>query len=298
MALALKCPKQKSSMVRPLILINNKLRVEIAAYGAEVQSVRSLIDDTEYIWNGDAAYWQRHAPILFPIVGKMKGNTYLHKGERFSMTQHGFARDTLFELHSSDDTSAHYIASADESTRKIYPFDFDLYVHYKLLDETLHVTYELVHTFGEPLPYAIGTHPAFHLGVGDHTPQIISSEPLPAQASCLVDGLLQPNQISYEHTAQHIEITDHLFDHDALIFKSYVPHAWRLMRADGKSVEVTQRGFSHTALWAKPNAPFVCIEHWSGHADTPDAPDEITQKQTLARLESGQAQYTTAIRFL
>ncbi len=295
---ARKCLELKNSMsTRPLILINNTLRVAISEIGAELQSIRSHADDTEYLWQGDASIWGRRAPILFPIVGKIRENTYTHGGTQYTLPQHGFARDATFELHSSDDTSAHYILSASETTQNIYPFDFDLYVHYKLLDDALHTTYELVHTFGEPLPYAIGTHPAFTLGVGTHTPEIVSSEPLPAHVGQLHEGLMQLDTISYPHNTASIPIHEDTFAHDALIFKNYVPHSWKLLRRDGKSVTVTQNGFSHSALWSKPAAPFVCIEHWSGHADTPDAPVLITQKQTLQQLTAGQVQYTTAMRF-
>lgn len=283
---------------RPLILINNTLRVEIATRGAELQSVRSLVDDTEYLWNGDATYWNRRAPHLFPIVGKIRDNTYTHHGASFTLPQHGFARDSIFELHASDDTSAHYILSADDATRAHYPFEFDLYIHYKLLDATVHTTYELVHTFGEPLPFALGTHPAFLIGVGAQQPTITSSEPLPDMSSQLKDGLLTHAPSAYAHTTETIELTADTFAHDALIFKKYTPASWKLTRADGKTVEITQDGFTHSALWSKPQAPFVCIEHWSGHADTPDAPTELSEKPTLTHLKDGHMQYTTAMRFM
>jgi galactose mutarotase-like enzyme len=117
-------------------------------------------------------------------------------------------------------------------------------------------------------------------------------------SSQLKDGLLTHAPAAYAHTTETIELTADTFAHDALIFKKYTPASWKLTRADGKTVEITQDGFTHSALWSKPQAPFVCIEHWSGHADTPDAPTELSEKPTLTHLKDGHMQYTTAMRFM
>ncbi len=284
----------QSTNQRPITLINSSLKVQLSARGAELLSVQSLVDDTEYVWNGDAAFWNRRAPHLFPIVGRLRNDSYTHKGTQYSMKQHGFARDSLFELQNSDDTSAHFILSASEETRSQYPFDFDLYVHYKLSDNTLHTTYELVHTFGEPLPYALGTHPAFMLGGGSASIEAHTS--LPERATRLKDGLIAPDE-AYPHSDKSIALTEATFADDALIFKNFAPSEWRLIRGDGKSVTVAGTGFSHSALWSKPHAPFVCIELWTGHADSEGSSDNLTEKESVHFLKDGSVHYSVAYTF-
>ena len=40
--------------------------------------------------------WPRHAPVLFPIVGRLKDDRLRHQGKSYHLPQHGFARDRRF----------------------------------------------------------------------------------------------------------------------------------------------------------------------------------------------------------
>lgn len=75
------------------VLENERFRVEINEFGAELTRFTSKKDGTEYVWKGDPAAWKRHAPILFPIVGRLKDKTYTVDGKPYEITQHGFGRD-------------------------------------------------------------------------------------------------------------------------------------------------------------------------------------------------------------
>ncbi|MCF6222475.1 MAG: hypothetical protein L3J34_01975 [Flavobacteriaceae bacterium] len=44
--------------------------------------------------------------------------------------------------------------------------------------------------------------------------------------------------------------------------------------------------FPYLGIWAKPNAPYVCIEPWLGIADSIDADRELTHKEGLIKLET------------
>lgn len=84
------------------VLENNNLKVTISDAGAELISVWDKSRNAERIWRGDSAVWGRHAPILFPFVGKVAGGKYSYRGREYKMTSHGFARDRQFELVSED----------------------------------------------------------------------------------------------------------------------------------------------------------------------------------------------------
>ncbi|MFM2414564.1 MAG: hypothetical protein RI911_257 [Candidatus Parcubacteria bacterium] len=289
--------KLKEIIVNTFSLLNSHLQVEIAEQGAEVRSVKSLLDNTEYLWWADAAHWSRSAPILFPIVGKLKNDVYTLNEIPYNMRQHGFARDMKHSILNKSDDQISYILEATDETKKVYPFDFELYTHYKLIDKTLFITYEIVHVFGNPLPYAFGTHPAFLLGHGDTAPRVTSSESLPESISYLQNGLLADDTTNYEHEAKSLSIAQHTFNNDALIFKNYNPKSWNLLRSDGKQVTIETRDFPHSALWSKPGAPFVCIERWTGHADTVHSPENILEKESVLRLKNGRALYAISYTF-
>jgi galactose mutarotase-like enzyme len=252
--------------------------------------------DTEYLWNADPAFWNRSAPLLFPIVGKLRDNSFTYNGISYVLPQHGFVRDSLFELQFATDTIARFFLTSTEDTKKVFPFDFELYVHYVLEQSTLHTTIEIMHPYGEPLIYAVGTHPAFAIGVGPHAARITSSEPFPHHCSALRDGLIDTDTTEYAHEKDSIELLETTFAKDALIFKGYTPREYTLHRKDGATLSVSGSHFSHTALWSKPHAPFVCIEHWTGHADDTQSPTELSDKKSYKTLQNGSCQYELSIK--
>ena len=82
------------------MLENEKLKVKVSDRGAELISVTEKHSGRERLWQADPAIWNRHAPILFPFVGKVNDGKYRIDGREYEMkTQHGFARDHGFHLH-------------------------------------------------------------------------------------------------------------------------------------------------------------------------------------------------------
>ena len=123
---------------------NNILTVTISSKGAEIQSVKGSHTDYEYIWQADPEVWNRHSPILFPIVGRLKNDQYTYKGNTYHLGQHGFARDQEFEVERQSDESITFLLKDSEETRKIYPFSFELRVTYNLMNNLLEENLVLV----------------------------------------------------------------------------------------------------------------------------------------------------------
>src|SRR5438034_846131 len=115
----------------PVVLTSQKLSVLINPFGAEVQSVKNK-NGVEFIWQADKTIWARHTPVLFPIVGKLKDDTFIFEEKKYHLPQHGFARDTEFELVSSNDFSCVFRLSSNDDTKKIYPFAFAFEIKYQL----------------------------------------------------------------------------------------------------------------------------------------------------------------------
>lgn len=112
---------------------NDVLCVEIAELGAEITRIYDKENDTEVLWNGDARFWKRHSPILFPNVGKTWKNTLCIDGVRYPTTQHGFARDTQFKCVETSENTVSFLMHSTEETKEVYPYDFELYVHLSLI---------------------------------------------------------------------------------------------------------------------------------------------------------------------
>ena len=149
----------------------------------------------DYLWSAEPV-WPRHAPVLFPIVGRLRDDKLVHDGQRFPMTQHGFARDRRFEWVERGVDSCRLVLVDDHATRALYPFGFRFEIAYAVAGSTLTVRYVVTNTGDAVLPASMGAHPAFRwpLEPGrakiDYTLTFEADEPAPLRG--VVDGLLTP----------------------------------------------------------------------------------------------------------
>ena len=141
---------------------NDVIKVQINSFGAELNSLQKIDEDIEYIWQGDSKYWARHSPILFPIVGRLKEDGYFYKNQKYSMSQHGFARDYEFEMIEKKDDFVEFRLIADEKSLEKYPFLFELSISYKLENSKLIISYKVKNSSDEKIYFSIGAHPAFN----------------------------------------------------------------------------------------------------------------------------------------
>ena len=152
-----------------IVIENSDLRVAIKTQGAELDSIQHKAHPLEYLWQGDAAFWGKKSPILFPIVGTLKDNTFSYKEKKYTLPRHGFARDKTFsvEQHSAD--AATFLLVSNEETLKNYPFQFEFRLHYTLKDNALCVTYAVKNTGSDDMYFSVGGHPAFRLPLVEGT---------------------------------------------------------------------------------------------------------------------------------
>lgn len=146
---------------------NQFLNVKINSRGAELASVKSVNSDTEFLWQADPEVWNRHAPILFPIVGRLKNDTYQYQGKSYQLSQHGFARDKEFKLLSQENDAISLVLRDDEASLKEYPFHFELVITYRLLNNLLIEDLSVKNPSNEEMYFSIGCHPGFNIPVND-----------------------------------------------------------------------------------------------------------------------------------
>jgi len=263
-------------------LENSELRIQISAYGAEMQSFFNKKREMECLWQADSRFWGRHAPILFPIVGRLANDELKHQNQSYPMSQHGFARDSLFKIISQTDTTIQFSLQSNENSLKQYPFHFELIVEYSLDSNKLTTAYIIRNPEKSILPASIGAHPAFNwpllpdIDKSEHLIQFTHDEN--SEIRRLNKGLLLQEKIKNPMNKNNLELTDTLFAHDALIFDQLISREVKYSASNKLSLTLRFQDFPHLGIWTKPAASFICIEPWQGYSSPVNFDGEITEK--------------------
>ncbi|GCF92822.1 aldose 1-epimerase [Enterococcus florum] len=268
---------------------NDYLQATIVEKGAELTSLKA--NGIEYIWQADPAFWGRHAPILFPFVGRLKNDQYTYKGQSYPMNQHGFARNAVFALIEHSAEKAILELASNEETKKIYPFDFRFMVSYEVWGEGLRIRFEVENTGQEEMIFALGGHPAFNvpleegLKFEDH---YFAFSPQKTRVKIPLEGpFANLDQKTLGQTNTSIKITRNLFANDALIYETKGLNTFTIASEDSvHRVTVAYNHIPYVGLWSPypKEAPFVCIEPWWGFADTVDSSGKLEEKAGMNRL--------------
>jgi len=263
-------------------LENSELRIQLNAYGAEMQSFFNKKRKQECLWQADSRYWGRHAPILFPIVGRLANDELKHQNQSYPMSQHGFARDSLFKIISQTDTTIQFSLQSNENSLEQYPFHFELIVEYSLDSNKLTTTYIIRNPEKSILPASIGAHPAFNwpllpdIDKSEHLIQFTHDEH--SEIRRLDKGLLLQEKIKNPLNKNNLVLTDTLFEHDALIFDQLISREVKYSASNKLSLTLRFQDFPHLGIWTKPGASFICIEPWQGYSSPVNFDGEITEK--------------------
>lgn len=273
-----------------ITLSSQQLQITIANKGAELQSIYSKQYQIEYLWNGNPAYWNKRAPVLFPIVGQLKNNTYKYNGHTYHMNRHGFARDKEFVIEHKTNNSTTFLLVSDEETRLLYPFDFEFRVHYNLQETQLSVSYDVHNIGNDEMYFSVGGHPAFSVPFINGTKYedyYLEFEDIEHAPRWLIkDNLItHPEQfLDYE---KRIHLTHPLFYKDALVFE-HLKSDYVTLKSNVHvhSVRMYIASFPYLGIWAHKDAPFVCIEPWQGLADHANHNQQLTDKEGIVMLEA------------
>lgn len=287
-------------------LENRKLTITINDFGAELSSILNNRTKIEYVWNGDERFWKRNAPVLFPVVGSLKNKEYLYGGKSYPMGQHGFARDMEFEVVKAIETEAWFRLRYNEETLEKYPFKFCLEIGYVLSDNVIKVIWRVINEDDKEMYFSIGGHPAFMCPLAGEGKQSDYSLAFDTNQDLIysllsTNGLVEQENLVLKNTNGVCQITDNMFDRDALIIEGNQAHKVSLVNPDGKNYLTVEFDAPLFGLWspAKKDAPFVCIEPWYGRCDKESfsgtledreygnrlMPNEIFEKSYLIRIE-------------
>lgn len=273
---------------------NQQIRAVINAKGAELTQLIHKEHQLDYMWEGDPAVWGKHSPVLFPIVGTLKNNTYFYNGQSYQLPRHGFARDKQFavEAHTADTIT--FLLRCDEETLTVYPFAFEFRIRYTLVDQSLAVTYEVLNSGKDVMYFSVGAHPAFKIPLvpgtnyTDYYLQFNQTETTP-RWPISPDGLIESSSLPLLQNTNRLNLSKDLFQKDALVLKGM--QSTIVTFASGKTshgFRFDYPGFPFLGIWAAKNADFVCIEPWCGIADSVTTNQQLQDKEGINKLAAGE----------
>ena len=276
------------------IIQNEKIKVMISPKGAEFQSIQDS-SGSEYLWQGDPAYWRGRATNLFPYIARLTEGCYSYKGERYKMGLHGFLREMEMSVESVSDTSVCFFLRESKETLEIYPFQFEVRIKYDLDGYLIKITYDVLNTGKEQMYFGIGGHPGFcvplkeGLAFDDYYLEF-AEECNPVRIgfteACFRNG---DNKEYPLEDGRIIRLHHALFDNDAIILENMNNKVTLKSDKDSKAVTVTYPDMPYLGFWhtVKSDAPFVCIEPWSSLPSRDGIVEDIAVQEDLVNLEPG-----------
>lgn len=273
-------------------LKNSEMEVQVSSKGGELVSMKDA-DQTEYIWIGDATYWKRHAPQLFPCIGRLTNNQYRMDGALHEMGQHGFLRDYELTKVEERDVSLHLQLTSDASTRQLYDRDWTVDIFYRLCGKTLNVKFQVRNRDVRTMRFGYGIHPGFNVPLNPALRfedyrldfhEVSTPKQMELTERYTISGGMHDYALE---EGRYLPLQHSLFDHDAIILKD-MPHTVTLgSQKDEKKVTVTFPDMPYLGIWHAPetDAPFVCIEPWSSLPSTDGVIDEFETKPDFITVE-------------
>lgn len=274
----------------PHSLVSDTLTVHINSFGAELCSVKNK-EGLEFIWQANPEVWARHAPVLFPIVGKLKENIFRFKDNTYELGQHGFARDMEFSLIESSPSACVFELRANSRTKAHYPFDFVLRIGYMLQSDTITTSYTVINPSSAPIFFSIGAHPAFNcplLPSEDFEDYYLQFESQGFKLTGLNNGLTTPQTRDLRLEKKKLVLTRSLFDQDALVFENSQINTISLHSSkSAHRVTMDCTNWPYFGIWSKKGADaFVCLEPWYGIADPENGSKHLSKKKGILCLEA------------
>lgn len=269
---------------------NDHLRVRVGAKGAELDSIWLKSGNAEYLWSADPAFWAKKSPILFPIIGTLKNDTYFFEGKAYQLPRHGFARDMEFTPVSQNNEMLVFAIESNAKTFAVFPFGFKFEIAYSLVENQLRVTYTVRNTDNKTIYFSVGGHPAFKVPLAadlryDDYYLEFNEQENAGRWPISKDGLIESSPVPQMENSNRIVLTKELFKKDALVFKHLKSNKVVLKSdRDNQSITFDFTGFPYLGIWAAKDADFVCIEPWCGIADAVESEQQLIKKEGIEEL--------------
>ena len=278
-----------------MVLENDALAVRISSKGAELQSV--VCEGIERMWSGDPAVWGRRAPLLFPLIGRLRDGWYANGGERVDAPMHGFCRDRAVAAEQVSGTHARFETTSDEGTRAVFPFDFLLRVDFSLEGATIVKTHTVENAGEVPMPFELGGHEAYETRLlpgermADYYVRFEGADAL-GMFDMDEEGILALPKIEVPLEDGRLTKTPEQLGIDTVVLEN-VPGGRVVLAsaANPHEVEVEFPDFPYLGIWTKAgqaDARYLCLEPWSALPDALFSPRELAEKPGVRVLAPGE----------
>ena len=267
-----------------ITISNHQIKATINTLGAELIQLEK--GNQQYIWTVDENYWNKTSPILFPIVGRLKNDSYSIEDKNYELPRHGFARNFEFEIEHKTENAVVLLLTENQETLKQYPFQFELRLKYEIIENSLKLNYSIINKSQEIMPFSIGAHPAFAIDglFSDYTLDFNQSEDFISHELEKEQFNNSSKKIPSENGKINLDYA--LFEKDALVFKHLKSDTLTLLKKNQPYLSVKFKDFPYLGIWTKPNAPFLCIEPWCGLADNANHNGNIFEKEGIQLLDN------------
>jgi len=275
-------------------LRNSLMEIRIESLGAELIGMKNLITGIEYIWQKDPKYWAKSSPILFPFVGALKDSRYFYEGKEYNFSlKHGFARDYEFQMSDQGDDYLEFLFTSSDETKKVYPFDFKLYVKYIIKDKNLKIEYRIENMGESEMYFSLGAHPAFNIPVGngvEFSDYYLEFEKEETGEVKTFNGTLISSQKRIKaFEGKRLNLDINTFTNDALIIENPNSSVVYLKNSkNNKGIKFEYKGFKYIAFWNKPGAEYICLEPWNGISDFDNASGNLKEKIGIEKIEKAE----------
>ncbi|WP_218643745.1 aldose 1-epimerase family protein [Paenarthrobacter ureafaciens] len=243
-------------------LQTDQLRAVLDSHGAELVSLQNSTGK-ELLWSA-GTQWPRHAPVLFPIIGRLANDTLHHDGRDYPMPQHGFARDNQFAVLETTAHTARFFLRNNPSTETMFPFPFTLESSWSVNGPTLQLIFTLTNTGPAPMPACLGWHPAFRWDPSPGWQLQFDEEETAAVRRVNAQVQLMPGGHPSPVHRRVLTLTEDLFTDGAIIFESVKSNTVQYVSPAGPLLDLAFDDFLQFAVWKQTDADFVCLEPWAG----------------------------------
>jgi len=278
-------------------LENDFIKVAFSTKGAELQELVNKRNGENYLWKGDSNFWGKFSPVLFPIVGGLKDNSYHYHGETYPLSRHGFARDKDFSIAEQSQDEILFTLADSPETYAVFPFKFKLGIRYKLNAANLACSYEVLNTDQDgDLYFSIGGHPAFaiqtsnELKYDDYFLQFNHDDVLIYHE--IENDLISNRTQNIQLDNGRLKLRHELFYQDAMVFKTLKSDTIAIRNTkNDHGLDFKFENFPYFGIWAAKDADFICLEPWCGVADIVGHDQELSKKEGIITL-APQKQFT------
>ncbi|MDB9743927.1 aldose 1-epimerase family protein [Fibrobacterales bacterium] len=253
---------------------NNQFICIIESNGAQIRSLKNKITNEEYIWQIDKSVWEHSSPVIFPSIGILKDDKFIHNGIDYKMPKHGFIRGNEKLIHNKVSPSkCTFSLNSSDDTLRIYPFRFSFSVEYTLIKNRLIMSYQVSNNDSTPIFFACGGHTAYSCALDESIKLSDYVLEFPHEVNLETNTMLDSGLLSLEKreivtNGNFLALSDELFNKDFLIFSDLNCDWIRLRKKhETQGVVIHFKDYPHLALWSKPGADFICIEPWFGLPD-------------------------------